>query len=146
MCASSSAIFALTPSGPIGAVSSAYIFADADTALDNVMNAVAVGFIVELDDVMYMQFLTAHDRASYEAQQASSPRGGFAHVVAGGAQIVSLCTILVCILGAGVLLTPASQHTRSAHRVLLDACRFHACDHGVPVRYRVVGPVQRGRC
>ncbi|OUX03188.1 MAG: hypothetical protein CBD91_00550, partial [Phycisphaeraceae bacterium TMED231] len=56
------------------------------------MNAVAVGFIVELDDTLYAQFLTAHDRTTYESHQASSPRGSFAQVVKGGAQVVSVCT------------------------------------------------------
>jgi hypothetical protein len=83
---------------PMCLMSSAYIFADANTALDNVMNAVAVGFIVEIDDFLYAQFLTAHDRSSYESEQASSPRGSFAQIVPGGALVVSLCTASVFFL------------------------------------------------
>ena len=64
------------------------------------MNAVAVGFIVEIDDFLYAQFLTAHDRSSYESEQASSPRGSFAQIVPGGALVVSLCTASVFFLGA----------------------------------------------
>ena len=81
--------------GPLCMLGSAYIFAEADTALDNVMNSVAVGFILELDDILYEQLIDQPVRDEFEANMAALPHQSSPQVVPGGRLVVSCCTCLV---------------------------------------------------
>jgi len=84
--------------GPLCMLGSAYIFAEADTALENVMNSVAVGFIFELDDVLYEQLISLPMREAFEAKMAALPGPSSPQVVPGGRLVVSICTCLIFIV------------------------------------------------
>jgi len=73
----------------MAAMGSSFGYAASDTALDIVLNSVAVGFIFELDDILYTMLLPLHQRLVYET---SAPERGTVLDVPGSAAICSLYT------------------------------------------------------
>lgn len=76
---------------------SAFLLANADNAVDIVLNSVAASFILELDDALY-QLLPAKVRESHEKKQTTSPRESSPLVVSGGQLLCWLCLTIVCFL------------------------------------------------
>jgi len=59
----------------------AELLSNSDDAVDIVLNSVAAGFIFELDEMLYLQFLTMRRRENYEARQEASSSWRTAYIL-----------------------------------------------------------------
>jgi len=87
----------------LGGLGTAQAFAGSSSAQDIVLNSVAIGFVYELDDVLYQTLLPERTRKAYEQKPplATSPLSDF---VPNGQMVVTLYTWLAFIVDVGVSL------------------------------------------
>ena len=84
----------------MAALGTANAMASADSAVDIVLNSVAVGFIFELDDVMYPMMLNFERRKKYEG---SPPDVGSPLVVPGSPILCERYATLLCAFDIGLM-------------------------------------------
>jgi len=91
--------------GPCCIYALANNFAITEDAFDIVLNSVAVGFIFELDEVLYKQILPGAKRTAYETRMAHAPRPTSATVVPGTSLPLALTTNSVYVIDLVIGLT-----------------------------------------
>jgi len=79
-------------------IGSAFIFASSASAVDVVLNAVAVGFIFELDEFLYEQLLPFSKRQEYEARQRVKAHPTSPLAVPGGLKVVKYASSMIYIV------------------------------------------------